>query len=83
MAVGMTPGEAVGALRRGVPIQQVVASGSWVGIEAVGEIFEIRLYAESTPDGVVLAESADAVEALVSAERLGGASRTGWSAVEV
>ncbi|MEV0274117.1 hypothetical protein AB0H43_35555 [Hamadaea sp. NPDC050747] len=83
MGEAMTPGEAVGALRRGVPIQQRVAPGSWVGIESVGELFEIRLYAESTADGVVLGESADLVEALVTAERLAGASRAGWSAAEV
>jgi len=79
----MTPGEAVGALRRGVPLEQSVAPGSWVGIESVGEIFEIRLYAESTPDGVVLGEAADPVEALVTAERLADASRAGWSAAEL
>lgn len=79
----MTPGEAVGALRRGVPIQQDVTAGSWVGIESVGEIFEIRLYAESTPDGVILGEGADPVEVLVTAELLAGASRAGWSAAEL
>jgi hypothetical protein len=79
----MTPGEAVGALRRGVPIQQGVAAGAWVGIESVGESFEIRLYAESTADGVLLGEEANPVEALLIAERLAGASRAGWSAAEL
>ena len=100
----LSQGFAIGALRRGEPIEQFlgpVTRGEeqgiqWVAIEPVGETFQIRLYAvrevtgvgdlyefppldpDAEEDGIVLAETADEVEALLLAERLAGAARTRW-----
>lgn len=97
---------ALGALRRGLPIEQflgpVTRGGEpgiqWVSIESRGEEFEVRLHVvqdvgsehfadlgefppldpEQEESWIIMAETADELEALELAERLTGAVRTRW-----